>query len=146
MDGFSPSSVVQINSEKPQDARYVLYRAGDRIYENGARSDGFYTIASGSVEITGIDPETGEETSRVLIAGDHFGERLLIGATRRIATAVAIEDTKVLVQQGGHQRTVGIPAGGGRADTPAGGGQVGIPAGATLRMGMHAHAMGEGGH
>jgi len=97
MDGFSPRSVVQINSEKPQDARYVLYRAGDRIYENGARSDGFYTIASGSVEITGIDPETGEETSRVLIAGDHFGERLLIGATRRIATAVAIEDTKVLV-------------------------------------------------
>ena len=45
------------------------------------------------------------------------------------------------VQHGGHQRTVGIPAGGGRADTPAGGGQVGIPAGATLRMGMHAHAM-----
>ena len=36
------------------------------------------------------------------------------------------------VQHGGHQRTVGIPAGGG---------QVGIPAGATLRMGMHAHAM-----
>ena len=97
MDGFSPRSVVQINSEKPQGARYVLYRAGDRIYENGARSDGFYTIASGSVEITGIDPATGEETSRVLNAGDHFGERLLIGATRRIATAVAIEDTKVLV-------------------------------------------------
>ena len=45
----------------------------------------------------------------------------------------------------GHQRTVGIPAGGGRADTPAGGGQVGIPAGATLRVGMHAHAMGEEG-
>ena len=45
----------------------------------------------------------------------------------------------------GHQRTVGIPAGGGRADTPAGGGQVGIPAGATLRMGIHAHATGVGG-
>jgi len=39
---------------------------------------------------------------------------------------------------------VGIPAGGGRADTPAGGGQAGIPAGATLRMGMHAYAVGEG--
>jgi hypothetical protein len=46
----------------------------------------------------------------------------------------------------GNQRTAGIPAGGGRADTPAGGGQVGIPAGATPRMGVHAHAMGEGGH
>jgi hypothetical protein len=40
----------------------------------------------------------------------------------------------------GHQRTADTPAGGGRADTPAGGGQ----AGAVLRMGMHAHAMGEG--
>jgi hypothetical protein len=36
-----------------------------------------------------------------------------------------------------HQRTVGIPAGGGRADTPAGGEQAGIPAGAMLRMGIH---------
>ena len=35
---------------------------------------------------------------------------------------------------------------GGRADTPAGGGQVSIPAGATLRMGIHAQAMEEGGH
>ena len=29
--------------------------------------------------------------------GDHIGERLPICATRRIATAVAVEDTKVLV-------------------------------------------------
>ena len=35
--------------------------------------------------------------SRSLTSGDHFGERLLLGATRRIATAVAEEDTKVLV-------------------------------------------------
>ena len=37
-----------------------------------------------------------------------------------------------------------VPAGGGRADTPAGGGQASIPAGVALRMGMHAHATGEG--
>jgi hypothetical protein len=42
----------------------------------------------------------------------------------------------------GHQRTADTPAGGGRADTPAGGGQGGE--GATLRMGTHAYAMGEG--
>jgi hypothetical protein len=49
-----------------------------------------------------------------------------------------------------HQRTVGIPAGGGRADTPAGGEQAGILAGAVLRMGMHVLALsvavGEGEH
>ena len=35
---------------------------------------------------------------------------------------------------------------GGQVGIPAGGGQAGIPAGATLRMGIHAHAMREGGH
>ena len=96
MDGFSRRSVVQINSESQQGARYALYHAGDRIYETGARADGFYTIISGSVRITGIDHNTGKETSRILGVGEHFGERLLIGASRRIATAVAVSDTKVL--------------------------------------------------
>ena len=96
MDWFSSRSVVQINFEDEQSARYVLYRAGDRIYETGARADGFYTVISGSVQITGIDKNTGKETSRVIEAGEHFGERLLLGATRRIATAVAMDDTKVL--------------------------------------------------
>ena len=96
MDWFSSRSVVQINSEDEQSARYVLYRAGDRIYETGARADGFYTVISGSVQITGIDKNTGKETSRVIEASEHFGERLLLGATRRIATAVAMDDTKVL--------------------------------------------------
>ena len=96
MDWFSSRSVVQINSEDEQSARYVLYRAGDRIYETGARADGFYTVISGSVQIKGIDKNTGKETSRVIEAGEHFGERLLLGATRRIATAVAMDDTKVL--------------------------------------------------
>ena len=96
MDGFSRRSVVQINSESQQGARYALYHAGDRIYETGARADGFYTIISGSVQITGIDHNTGKETVRVLGVGEHFGERLLIGASRRIATAVAVSDTKVL--------------------------------------------------
>ena len=96
MDWFSRRSVVQINSERQQGARYVLYHAGDRIYETGARADVFYTIISGRVRITGTDQNTGKETSRTLGVGEHFGERLLIGASRRIATAVAVNDTKVL--------------------------------------------------
>ena len=97
MDSMSPRSVVQLYSEKTPEARYIHYRAGDRVYETGSKSDGFYTIISGKIKITGIDSETGKEKSRSLIAGDHFGERLLLGATRRVATAVAEEDTKVLV-------------------------------------------------
>ena len=97
MDGLSRRSVAQINSQTDPGTRYVCFRAGDRIYENGSRADGLYTIISGAVRITSMDSETGLEKSRILAVGEHFGELMLLGATRRIATAVAAEDTKVLV-------------------------------------------------
>ena len=97
MDGVSRRSVAQINSQNDSGTRYVCYRAGDRIYENGSRADGLYTIVSGSIRITSTNDETGSEENRILGEGEHFGELILLGATRRIATAVAVEDTKVLV-------------------------------------------------
>ena len=97
MDGLSRRSVAQINSQTDPGTRYVCFRAGDRIYENGSRADGLYTIISGAVRITSMDSETGLEKSRILAVGEHFGELMLLGATRRIATAVAAEDTKALV-------------------------------------------------
>ena len=97
LDGLSPRSVVQVRAYTPPAARHVLYRAGDRIYETGNRADGFYTVLSGAVEITGPDRETGELRSRIIGPGGHFGERLILGATRRVATARAAEDTRVLV-------------------------------------------------
>ena len=97
MDGVSRRSVAQINSQNDPGTRYVCYRAGDRIYENGSRADGLYTIVSGSIRITSTNDETGLEENRILRKGEHFGELILLGATRRIATAVAVEDAKVLV-------------------------------------------------
>ena len=97
MDGFSRRSVAQINSQNDPGTRYVCYHAGDRIYENGSRADGLYTIVSGSIRITSTNDETGSEENRILRKGEHFGELILLGATRRIATAVAVEDAKVLV-------------------------------------------------
>jgi NADH dehydrogenase len=97
MDGFSRRSVAQINSQNDPGTRYVCYHAGDRIYENGSRADGLYTIVSGTIRITSTNGETGLEESRILRRGEHFGELILLGASRRIATAVAVEDAKVLV-------------------------------------------------
>ena len=97
MDGFSRRSVAQIISQNDPGTRYVCYRAGDRIYENGSRADGLYTIVSGSIRITSTNDETGSEENRILRKGEHFGELILLGASRRIATAVAVEDAKVLV-------------------------------------------------
>lgn len=97
LDLLGPRSLVQLRSYHKPPMRYVYFRAGDRIYNEGDRSDGFYTIISGALEMDRTDPETGKAVTRHLGPGDHFGERLILGATRRHTTVRAVEDTKVLV-------------------------------------------------
>ena len=77
-------------------ARYVHYRAGDRIYEAGNRADGVYAIVKGAVELRNLG-ENGEETVLTLGPGEHFGDGILVGEDRRRSTVRALEDSKVLV-------------------------------------------------
>ncbi|MGC9370255.1 MAG: FAD-dependent oxidoreductase [Paracoccaceae bacterium] len=97
LDDLSPRSVVQIRSYTPPAARYVHYRAGDRVFEAGNRADGFYTVISGAVELRYQDEATGEEVVTRIGPGGHFGERLILGQQRRSGTVRALEDSKVLV-------------------------------------------------
>lgn len=97
LDLIGARSLVQLRTYRKPPMRYVYFRAGDRIYEAGDRSDGFYTVISGAVEMERPDPETGEMKTRIIGPGDHFGERIILGATRRRTTVRAKEDTKVLV-------------------------------------------------
>ncbi len=95
LDWVTPRSLVNLSSHTPPAARHVHYRAGDRIYETGNRADGLYTVVDGAVEVrrhTDDAPKT-----RRVGPGEHFGERMVFGATRRLATARALEDTTVLV-------------------------------------------------
>jgi len=75
----------------------VHYSAGDRIYEAGNRADGFFSVIEGAVEMTYTDPETGAPAQRIIGPGGHFGERLILGATRRQTTVRALEDSRLLV-------------------------------------------------
>lgn len=97
LDELSPRSVVQVNSYTPPAARYVHYRAGDRVFEIGARADGLYTVISGKLEMAYEDEETGEMKISTVGPGEHFGERLILGQNRRSGTVRALEDSKVLV-------------------------------------------------
>lgn len=97
MDMLGARSLVQIRAHARPPLRYVYFRAGDTVYEAGQRSDGFYSVISGAVEMERADPETGETTTQVIGPGGHFGERLILGATRRKTTVRAVEDTKMLV-------------------------------------------------
>ncbi|SIS77283.1 FAD-dependent oxidoreductase [Phaeovulum vinaykumarii] len=96
LDGLSPRSVVQLRTETPPGVRHIYFRAGDKVYEAGHRSDGFYMVISGAVEMTKEDAATGKVSKRIIGPGGHFGERLILGATRRETTVHAIEDTKLL--------------------------------------------------
>ncbi len=97
LGAFTPTNMVQIVTRQPKGVRHAVYRKGDRIYEAGNRADGLYTVISGAVEVSGTDPETGKSVSRQIGPGEYFGDRIVLGETRRGSTAKAAEDTRVLV-------------------------------------------------
>ncbi|MGV6812352.1 MAG: FAD-dependent oxidoreductase [Brevirhabdus sp.] len=97
LDLLSPRSVVQVRSYVPPAARFVHYRAGDRVFEPGNRTDGFYTVVSGEVEMVYTDEVSGETRKSVIGAGGHFGERLILGHRQRSGTVRALSDAKIMV-------------------------------------------------
>jgi len=97
LDMLGARSVVQLRALPRAPMRYAHFRAGDIVYEAGHRSDGSHSEISGAVEMERTDPATGERHVRRIGPGGHFGERLILGATRRKTTVRAVEDTRVLV-------------------------------------------------
>lgn len=70
---------------------------GESVYELGAVSDACYLIESGRVRICNFT-ESGKEVSMgELLPGDCLGEIGLIDGLPRFNTAIAVEDSRVLV-------------------------------------------------
>jgi len=97
LDLLSPRSVVQVRSYTPPAARFVHYQAGDRVFEPGNRTDGFYTVVSGEVELAYTDEVTGKSETTLIGPGGHFGERLILGHRQRSGTVRVISDAKIMV-------------------------------------------------
>lgn len=96
IDFLTPRNIVQLDAYQPPEARYLYFRAGDRVYEIGNRSDGFYTVMSGRFEVRREDGPDGPVV-REVGPGEHFGERMIMGEDVRFATVRALEDGRVLV-------------------------------------------------
>ena len=58
-------STVQTGSVTPRATRYVRYRAGDRVFEEGNRADGFYAVIEGAFELTVRGPDGAETVRRI---------------------------------------------------------------------------------
>lgn len=67
--------------------------AGDVLFHEGEQGDVMYVIREGSVRIS---KPAGDKTLAILGAGEFFGEMSILNAKPRTATAVALEDTKLL--------------------------------------------------
>jgi len=67
------------------------------IFKEGAVGDAFYLIILGSVRISTIVPGVGEEALTILREGEYFGEMALIDDAPRSASAIANEDTLLLL-------------------------------------------------
>ena len=89
-------STVQTGIRQGPGTRYIRYRAGDRVFEEGNRADGFYAVIEGAFELTIRDTE-GRETVHRIGPGGHFGERVLLGEGLRTGTVRALEDSVVLM-------------------------------------------------
>jgi len=67
------------------------------IFREGNVGDAFYLIVLGSVRISTIIPGVGEEALTILGEGEYFGEMALIDDEPRSASAIANEDTLLLL-------------------------------------------------
>lgn len=69
----------------------------DVIFKEGATGDAFYFIVSGSIRISTMVPGVGEEALTILREGEYFGEMALIDDAPRSASAIANENTILLL-------------------------------------------------
>lgn len=97
LDGTLGRNTVQTKIQPEPCARYVRFRAGDRVFEKGNRADGFYAVVEGAFEFRFEDPESKEDIVKRIGPGEHFGERVLLGDGLRTGTVRAIEDSRALV-------------------------------------------------
>ena len=74
----------------------VSYKAGEKIFEQGKQPSHLYIVESGSVKLTVSRDDTNLELI-VLETGCLFGETSVIGIQPHAATAVAVEDTELIV-------------------------------------------------
>ena len=96
LDSAVGRSTVQTGVRQGPGTRYIRYRSGDRVFEEGNRADGFYAVVEGAFELRFRDAD-GRETQNRIGPGGHFGERVLLGEGLRTGTVRALEDSVVLV-------------------------------------------------
>jgi CRP/FNR family transcriptional regulator, cyclic AMP receptor protein len=72
------------------------YKGGDTVFSQGDRADDIFYVREGKIKITIISQRGKEAVIAIVPAGEFFGELALNGQRIRPATAVAMEDCKIV--------------------------------------------------
>ncbi len=97
LDLFFPRDLNYLDLGKTQAVDRIYVETGEVLFRQGDRSETFYVIEEGTIELTRRDPAGNVVFSEKLPAGSHFGEGSLIRDRIRTTTAVAKTPARLLV-------------------------------------------------
>lgn len=75
----------------------ISFKKGEQIFKEEDDTKGLWLIHSGKVEISRVTADGWRQTLVVLTAGHFFGELSILENRKHVATAVAIEDSELLL-------------------------------------------------
>jgi CRP/FNR family transcriptional regulator len=77
--------------------KQVTIKKGEQLFKEQDNTNGLWLIHSGKIEISRVTADGWRQTLVVLPAGHFFGELSILENRNHVATAVALEDTELLL-------------------------------------------------
>jgi CRP-like cAMP-binding protein len=77
--------------------RQVTIKKGEPLFKEKEATQGLWLIVKGKIEISRVTADGWRQTLVVLPAGHFFGELSILENRRHVASAVALEDTELLL-------------------------------------------------
>ena len=91
--GFNPEEFLAKASE---GHTVVSYQKTQSVFAQGDAADAIFYLQTGSIKVTVISQQGKEAVIALLGSGDFFGEGCLNGQTKRMTSAVAMEESAVV--------------------------------------------------
>ncbi|MDR2792766.1 MAG: cyclic nucleotide-binding domain-containing protein [Treponema sp.] len=76
--------------------KLLQYRAGSVIYFRGDLTEKIFLLQNGSIKLTYVNIETGQDTGELLSKGEFFGVKSALGHYPREETAVVVQNSMVM--------------------------------------------------
>jgi CRP-like cAMP-binding protein len=91
-----PSQIEVFLSTVTGGKSLVTHDKGETVFAQGDRCDGVFYIRSGECKISVVSEQGKEAVVALHQEGDFFGEGCLTGQSRRLSTATAMSDLKLM--------------------------------------------------